>query len=396
MKVLSLFDGCAGAMQALKNIGIIPEVYHSFEIDKWAIQIAKKNHPEIVSMGAITPYTEIYNEYDLLIGGSPCQDLSIAKANRKGLDGDRSGLFWQYVRVLKMINPKYFLLENVASMSKESKQIITDTLGVEPVMINSSLLTAQNRKRLYWTNIPGVTQPEDRGILLKDIIEYDCDSTLSDRELEYMNRETKDGRTHWDYGLHNSDSENKSKCLVSNIHKGVPYNVLKLNKYSKDTNIPDDIEDGVYSLRERRTEYGKEVRRSNKDKDYTPRTGECKEYFPAADGKSGCITSSSNSDNKVLIKLGHIGNSDSQGNRVYSPDGKSVTLSANGGGLGAKTGLYQVEQTIRKLTPIECERLQGYPDNYSEGVSNTQRYKMMGNSFTVPVIAHILSFMEKI
>lgn len=165
IKVLSLFDGIAGCRQALKELNIDCQYYAS-EIDKYAIQVAKANHPDIVHIGDVKSlfkyhhindgrYSQFYKinrgNIDLLIGGSPCQDLSIAKKDRQGLQGDRSSLFYEYLRILNEVKPKYFILENVASMSKESKEIITKELfNIEPIMINSALLTAQNRKRLYW------------------------------------------------------------------------------------------------------------------------------------------------------------------------------------------------------------------------------------------------------
>lgn len=345
MKVLSLFDGISGAMQALKIIGIVPKVYYASEIDKYAIKISEKNHPEIMRIGDVNNVVDSnYKNFDLMIWGSPCQDLSIAKKDRKGLDGERSGLFWKALEIWKAVQPKYWLMENVASMPKEAKETISRELGVEPVMINSAFLTAQNRKRLYWTNIPGVTQPEDKGILLKDIIE--------NGEVD----------------------RSKSYCIDANYYKGICQDEEKRKKHAK----------------------------------------------------------------RTFVKLGNIGKG-GQGDRIYSTDGKSVCLSANGGGRGTKTGLYlitgaaartrpnekvegverkkeiEVRQdeksncltgvqtdslvsnppVIRKLTPIECERLQGYPDNYTEGISNTQRYKCLGNSFTVPVIAHILKGVKR-
>ncbi len=177
MKILSLFDGISCARVALERAGIKVNAYYASEIDKYAVQISRKNYPNQHQIGSVCDlFTEkqrvaIMPDIDLLIGGSPCQDLSIAKKNRKGLDGERSGLFWEYVRILNEVKPKYFILENVASMPKEAKEIITKTLGVEPIMINAALVSAQNRKRLFWTNIPNVIQPEDKGILLKDILE---------------------------------------------------------------------------------------------------------------------------------------------------------------------------------------------------------------------------------
>jgi DNA-cytosine methyltransferase len=348
MKILSLFDGISCARVALERAGIPVEAYYASEIDKYAIQIGKKNweHKNPLShylhIGDVKDISHKkfimewdYPKYsiDLLIGGSPCQDLSIAKRDRKGLDGERSGLFWEYVRILKEVKPKYFILENVASMPKGAKAIITEALGVEPIMINAALVSAQNRKRLFWTNIPNVTLPEDRGILLRDILEP-------------------------------------------------------------------KVDDSFYI----------------KDKSNTIRTS----------GRGSGIDDKHNWD---TIRIGEF-NKGGQGDRIYSPNGKSVGLSALGGGRGAKTGLYavpvalrnrgegkkpeyngtgkanamtsvqtdsmvEVESIIRKLTPVECERLQGLPDNYTDGISNTQRYKCCGNAFNVDVVAHILSFIPQ-
>ena len=336
MKVLSLFDGISCARVALERAGIPVEVYYAKEVDKYAIQISTKNYPDIVQLGSVVdfhPAPLICRQMDLIIGGSPCQDLSIAKKNRKGLDGKRSGLFWEYARILKEVKPKYFILENVNSMPKEAKAIITEALGVEPIMINAALVSAQNRKRLFWCGklmndkyetIP-ITQPVDRGILLKDILEQEVDEK---------------------YFVHSDN------WYFSNF-KGALNNGMS------------------------------------------------------------------------LMRVGQIGKG-GQADRIYSPEGKSVGLSALGGGRGAKTGLYLInpkmqnfkknydkstaltssmwkeppkivndENTqIRKLTPTECEKLQGVPDNYTEGVSNTQRYKMLGNAFNVDVVAHILSCLE--
>jgi site-specific DNA-cytosine methylase len=253
MRILSLFDGCSVAQQALKELNIDVE-YYSSEIDKYAINITQKNHPNTIQLGDVTKIKEI-NNIDLLIGGSPCQDLSIAKSNRKGLSGPKSGLFWEYIRILKETNPRYFVLENVNSMSKIDKDIITKILKIEPIMVNASLVSAQNRKRLFWTNIQNIIQPIDKGIILKDILEHGQVDRL------------------------------KSYCIDASYYKGG-----NLNTYIKK----------------------------------------------------------------------------SRRQIVYD------------------------NNSIRKLTPIECERLQSLPDNYTYGVSNTQRYKMLGNAFNCEVIKHIL------
>jgi len=378
MKILSLFDGISCARVALDRVGIPVEAYYASEIDKYATQVSEKNYPEICRVGSVVGLDFIFGEVDLLIGGSPCQDLSIAKKDRKGLDGERSGLFWEYVRILQEVKPKYFILENVASMPKEAKAIITESLGVEPIMINAALVSAQNRKRLFWTNIPNVTLPEDRGIFLKDILESGDTDRL------------------------------KSYCIDASYYKGANWEQYK-EKGRRQLVIDKN---------------GNEKLKSN-----TVRSS----------GRGSGIDDKHNWD---TIRIGNIG-TNAQAHRVYSHDGKSVALSALGGGQGAKTGLYLIvpeatkkgyaiaqdgqsvdlsfptsktrrgrvgdkaknlmtsqnigvftEGVVRKLTPVECERLQGLPDNYTEGISNTQRYKCCGNAFNVDVVAHILSFIK--
>lgn len=389
INVLSLFDGMSGAKIALDNLGI-ECVYYASEIDKYARQISLKNHKKDFNLGGVEEVCKTPNYFKdpihLLIGGSPCQDLSISKKNRTGLKGDRSKLFYEYVRILKAVKPKYFLLENVASMKKGDSEIITGILGVEPIMINSALVTAQNRKRYYWTNIPNVGQPEDRNIHLKDILEESVDEKyyLSDKEIIYMNRKTRDGRNHWDFGHHHDSSEKKSHCISANMFKGVPYNVL-IDKPNQVGHIKKNRQaERIYSVNgksvtlkgeaggqgaktglyidpkephmftECRTEEAKRLRREHREKtgkDWCPRRG--KELQARQDGKANCLTTG--------ITKEHI-----------LHDGTIV----------------------RKLTPLECERLQGVPDGYTEGVSNTQRYKMIGNGFTIPIISHILKNME--
>lgn len=310
INVLSLFDGISCGQYALELAGIPVKNYYASEIDENCIKITQKNYPKTIQLGDVrnlnlTDFVCVPCDkdlIDLLIGGSPCQDLSIA-GSRKGLDGSRSCLFWEFVRVLKTVKPKYFLFENVASMKCEDKEIITKTLGVEPILINSALVSAQTRKRLYWTNIPNVQQPENKGILLKDILES--------------------GVT----------PQSKSYCLTATYRNAVFSDFVK--KHSRTMIV-------------------------------------------------------------MPIRLGFLKDkSNAQANRVYSIKGKSVCLNANGGGGGAKTGLYKIdlpdgEYIIRKLTPIECERLQTLPDNYTAGVSNSSRYKAIGNGWTCEVIAHIL------
>jgi len=353
MKVVSLFDGISCGRVALERQGFNVDYYAS-EIDKHAIEISDK-HGYSVRLGDVRNVGFI-PKVDLLIGGSPCQDLSIAKKDRKGLEGDRSGLFWEYVRILRLLKPKWFILENVNSMPKADRDIITREMGVQPVMIDASLVSAQSRKRLFWTNIPVVGLPPDRGIRVKDILEPDAEEDT--RML------TKTGKAH---------------CIDANYHKG--------------SSVEHSIDKGV------RTQV-RFTASKGKFRDTTKKLGYVGEHDHQAnrvydeDGKAPAINTLQANG---LIQVGHIGNTNSQGNRVYDVEGKSSCLSANGGGLGAKTGLYETtEHKIRKLTPIECERLQGLPDNYTEGVATTNRYRCLGNAFNVDVIAFILSFIPKV
>ena len=317
MNVLSLFDGCSCARVALDRLGISC-TYYASEIDKYAIKISKKNYPDIIHLGDVTEITrEGLPSIDLLIGGSPCQDLSIA-GKQKGLNGKRSGLFYEYLRLLEETTPEYFVLENVASMKKEWRDIISRELGVEPVLIDSALVSAQSRKRLYWTNFP-VEQPGDKGILLKDILE----SGVVDRE--------------------------KSLCIDANYFKGTtPLHYA--NRHVRQV---------VFKNGEVLGEFFRVVKSSK---------------------RSGAK------------RVGYIGRN-SLGYRVYSIEAKSPTITSNVAGGNRPTYVMFNDEEIRKLSPIECERLQTLPDNYTEGVSNTQRYKMLGNAFTVDVVVHILSFM---
>ena len=306
MNVLSLFDGIACWYEALLRAWIPIDKYYASEVDKYAIQIAKKNHPDIIEIWDVNNVDFSKYGVDMIIWWSPCQDLSIAKANRQWLNWARSWLFWKYMEAIRTIKPKYFLLENVSSMSKESKEIITNELWVKPIEINSSLVSWQQRKRLYRTNITWITQPEDKHIMLKDILE---------------------NWTSWC---------DKSVCLTANYWWAY---------------FPHDY------LRSQRQMVAVPIRLWQ------------------------------------IWKWGQWG-------RIYSVNGKSVCLSANGWWWWAKTWLYKInlpdwDYIIRKLTPIECERLQTLPDNYTEWVSKTQRYKMLGNWWTVDVIAHIFSFIKK-
>lgn len=324
MKVLSLFDGISCGMVALERAGIPVDRYVAYEIESNAIRISQKNYPHIEHCGDVTTADfKQYEGFDLVIAGSPCQGFSIA-GKQLNFKDPRSRLYFEFERALKEVKPKYFLLENV-KMKKEFADVITARLGVEPIEINSSLVSAQNRKRYYWTNIPGVEKPADLGILLEEIVH--------ERRKDAVDLE--------------------------------PYKV----PFTSALRILDkEVEAG---------------------------------------------------------KIGYF-RQDSQANRVYSIHGKAVTLCGEAGGGAAKMGQYLfgcltpdrenkrqcgqrfnsgekfytltaqdkhgvlVEGYIRKLTPTECERLQTLPDGYTEGIREPQRYKCLGNGWTVDVIAHIL------
>lgn len=439
MKVLSLFDGMACGMIAMQLAGVEVESYDAYEIDKYAIKTAQHNFPMIKEHGDVfcADFTQ-YEGVDFLIGGSPCTYWSIAQTKNRETVASGMGweLFSQYVRALHEAKPKYFIYENNKSMSKAIRASIDETFGFEAVLINSALVSAQNRQRLYWVgkrNDDGtyskvlVEQPEDRGILLRDILE---------------------NGTVW---------QEKSYNLTTRCCGAIPEDTLKRHRH---TMVAEPVNT---------TQYGK---------------SQCLRATYYKDGIRNMV--GNDVDRKTCVaepvRIGTIENDaknpthDSQQYRVYSPDGKGVTLCGNGGGLGAKTGLYAVpydcdvvitensircqrrdqkhstvqgshvnftdvkSQTlspthipnviehksdkkypvyevrdglitikgkqypiklqdgyyiIRKLTVRECMRLQTVPEWYEFPVSDSQAYKMLGNGWTCEVIAHILKYSKE-
>lgn len=201
MKVLSLFDGISCGRLALERAGLSVSRYVASEIDKYAISVSMKNWKDIERKGAVQDLNFKEGEFDLLIGGSPCQGLSRANNERQNLNDERSALFFEYARLKQQIKPKWFLLENVVC-DKQTEEIISEAIGVKPVLINSSLLSAQNRERLYWTNIP-FEIPQDKGISLQDILD--------------------EGR--------NAAGRKKSYCILSTFYKENIKSILKRNKH---------------------------------------------------------------------------------------------------------------------------------------------------------------------
>lgn len=254
LKVLSLFDGISCGRVALERAGIEIDKYIAYEIEPNAIKISNYNYPDIEHQGNVLEdnFTK-YQGFDLLIGGSPCQDIcpascGAAKEKKKGLEGNKSGLFYEYIRALDEVKPKYFLFENVGSMKKSDKDAITSYFEIEPILINSNLVSAQNRKRLYWTNIPNVLQPNDRSIKLKDIMynKYDVDKKWfhTEKAVALMNREVGNtGRKR----LYNGqgvtfDGSEKSGTITANFRKGVPYNVYVYSENDMRRFMPEECE----------------------------------------------------------------------------------------------------------------------------------------------------------
>lgn len=348
MVVLSLFDGMSCGRIAFDRAGIPVTKYYASEIDKYAEKISASNWSDIIRLGDITKWREWQiDQPDIIIAGSPCQGFSMA-GKRLNFNDPRSALFFTFVDILTHYKPKYFLLENV-KMKKEWCDKITELVGVEPIEINSALVSAQNRRRLYWTNIPGVTQPKDKGILLKDIIE----SGISDRE--------------------------KSYCIDAN--------------YAKGGNEKSYLQDGRRQL----IITGGRITGRNPDNPKSRKSGlptvqmlEIKE-----NGKSNCL--STVGKDSICVMVGHAeGIKGHDYNRcVYSVEGKAPTLNgASGGNLEPKISGNNI--TWRKLTVTECERLQTVPDGYCCAVSKTRAYHALGNGWTVDVIAHILKGLNNV
>jgi len=371
INVLSLFDGMSCGQIALNRAGIKYDNYFASEIDKHAIKVTQANYPDTIQLGDVTKVKGAeLPKIDLLIGGSTCQGFSFA-GKQLNFDDPRSKLFFEFVRLKNECKPKHFLLENV-KMKKEYQDVITEHLGVEPIEINSNLLSAQNRKRIYWTNIPGVTIPNDKGILLKDIVHENesIDTALSGNYAEWFakNAEFQLGKKY--------SSLSPEKAITMTARQYANWNGNYWFEILSEYIVPFDKTLQILD---------KEVQRG---------------------------------------KVGYF-RKDSQANRVYYIHDKAITLTGEAGGGATKMGQYLfgcitpdriekrqngqrfndgkkfytltaqdkhgvlIEGYIRKLTPIECERLQTVPDNYTDCVSDTQRYKMLGNGWTVDVIAHI-------
>ena len=408
---------------ALERLGIDVNHYYASEIDKYAMKVSEANYPDIIQIGDVQDWQSWdidWSSIDLVIGGFPCQSWSLA-GKQLGDKDERGKLFWVMLDVMKKVienNPNaYYLMENV-KMKKEFEEYITFHTeqalpNVNKYLINSALVSAQNRVRYYWTNIPGVEQPEQRGMVLRDILENKEIDGLSEKAIAYMNR----GSEKWSGGKTRAEhyikhESKKSNCLTANMHKGVPYGVIAVDKpvqvgeaidinghdilkrvYSEDGKSPTlnactggnrepKVLAGAWRGRYKAdgsTEQKLEVRRGGKTNSLTTVQ------------KDNVVVS--DKPNQINPSKKASGKQPYMQDRVFHVDGKSHALTRE---FASRTNVGDEQEVYwRKLTPIECERLQTVPDDYTNHVSNTQRYKMLGNGFTVEVICHILNNMEK-
>lgn len=379
MNVLSLFDGMSGGQIALTELDIPIDKYYASEIDKYAMQFTIQNFPNTIQVGDIRELDiNKLDKIDLLIGGSPCQSLSMA-GKRKGLSTKegvdifdlemylelkengfefegQSYLFWEYIRIYNDLlergdNPKFFL-ENV-EMGKKWESVFNDILGRKGIHINSALVSAQNRRRIYWTDIhDDIPQPEDRGILLKDILEEEVDEKyfLSDKMIECLKGRVKTG--------------NDPTCVAMTA-----------------------------CLTPKRTEYGKKIRKEYEAGIVKEQIKNIQRLEPREDGKINCLTTVQKND--LIIVSGTIRTFGGKHFREIK-SGKSCTLMARARNDGNAQPCVQIGAKIRRLTPTECARLQTVPERYIwDGISDTQRYKMLGNGWNIETIKHIFKYLRR-
>jgi DNA (cytosine-5)-methyltransferase 3A len=374
MNILSLFDGMSCGQIALRQLGIPINKYYAAEIDPYAMRVTQNNFPDTIHLGDVTKVKgEDLEKIDLLLGGSPCQGFSFA-GKQLNFDDPRSALFFEYVRLLKECNPKYFLLENVR-MKKEYQDVITEHLGVEPIMINSALVSAQNRVRLYWTNIPNITQPKDKGIVLKDVLEETPDNFV--KMSNTFTARQKGNRCLTDM----TQKKASNLSAMEYVKNGRQGDYIACNNSGSpiQIGIADDI-NGHDILKRVYSPEGKSPTLTTMQGGNTqPKVALYENEQPHKDNYKKLRDES---EEKVLAT--QMNNSKNFGNAVREK--KAFTLRASN-----PNGMINKEQYYyRKLTPLECERLQTVPDGYTEGVSNTQRYKMLGNGWTIEVIKHVL------
>jgi len=476
MNVLSLFDGMSCCQIALERVGIKVSKYYASEIDKYAIQVTQANYPDTIQLGSVVDIDCSKLEHiDLLAGGSPCQSFSFA-GKRKGMSTKceteiltldhyldlkhegyefegQSYLFWEYMRVLKEVKPKYFLLENVM-MGEKWERVLSKAIGVNPIEINSALVSAQSRKRLYWTNIgmeprglfgdleSVIKKPKDKGILLRDVLETDVDEKyyLSDKMLKVINQ----------HGAINTVENTKSNCILTSYHKMggrdqqyvKDFKGLDVNKKGRTL-----IRNGGKQTQSDKHNYDLIIvasrgRNPENPSDRTTGANLEQRLEPRTDGKTNTLTSVQKDNMVMQLNPSKESNGQQpyQQNRVYSPDGISPALNTDGrthavkvkalnenqqkkfnpninadkantltlaqGRAGsseeymdAVLKIAKLTSCIRRLTEKECCRLQTVDDNYfiKDGkpiISSTQQYRCLGNGWTVDVVAYIFSFIN--
>lgn len=457
MKVLSLFDGMSCGQIALKQLGIISEVYYASEVDKHAIKQTQLNFPNTIQLGDVTQVDVSQLEpIDLLIGGSPCQSFSFAgeRVGMSTIDKEEiytlnrylelkeegfqfegeSYLFWEYMRILTDIrkyNPNVlFLLENV-EMGKKWERVLSEAIGVYGVHINSALVSAQNRRRIYWTNIQtrrdglfgelhsDIPQPVDKGILLKDILEDEVDDKffLSDKMVSCLaSRKKTETFSPCKFEPFEFPYEVKCRTINQRVYKmGDADNYVKISrdgKIKKDQNKASCFTAGAHSggnhsdmdlicvamrghesacLTLKRTEYGKQIRKEYEAGIVKEQRKNIQQLEPRTDSKTNCLTTV-HKDNLIIVS----GTIRTFGGKHFREikSGKSCTLLARARNDGSTQPCVQIDARIRRLTPTECARLQTIPEWYKWRCSDTQQYRMLGNGWTVDVIAHILSFIK--
>lgn len=347
VNAMGLFDGMSVGRLALNDLGIPVSNYFASELDKYAINISQKNFPDTKQLGCVTKVLEKdLPKIDLLMGGSPCQGFSFS-GKMLNFNDPRSKLFFDYVKIKNELKPTYFLLENVV-MKQWCQDIISEQLGCEPIMINSNTVSGQQRRRLYWTNIPDVTQPDDRGITWGDVREHN----VSEKSMYYTIKANQ-----W-LARHSLSKKNKLLRIHQDDEKMQMIEASHHKKYSSQRFF------GVIDLPP------KDILKEMLD------TNNHDLFLHLNSGLAGM--------------LGEPGSVD----WMYNPANQQVFVAKHGSGdyqpLTKEGVVPHKDFMLRYVTPLECERLQTLPDNYTAGVSNTQRYKMIGNGWTKYVIEHIL------
>lgn len=382
---------------ALRELGVPIERYYASEIDKHAIKQTQLNFPDTIQLGDVEKWREWdieWSEIDLLLAGSPCQGFSLAGAMR-GLDDHRSRLFWVFDDIrqhLLSCNPKAkWLLENVR-MKKEHEAVINEALQLKPVVINSSLVSAQNRVRLYWSNIrtksegiwgeliTDIPQPLDLGVLVRDII----DEHVDDRY--YLSK----GALNWLHA-HALKLGRKKLAIVDEMDKSLCLSVSNTTRYNLESNFVkvQGLADKTLGIYQRGRGYVKGKVFTYKSPTLTSNSWQENNMVSAITGRG------ENNEQTIELAVGTWRTHKVDGGFREMAGDKSPCIPARARNDGSGQPCVRLDRVLRRLTPTECARLQTIPDWYKWGCSDTQIYKMLGNGWTVEVIKHILSHITK-